>query len=105
MYSAVLVVSSCTNGSESATRCVRQADAQVCARRDGGAIVFEASGLQPGSMLEIASTSAGTIRAPIGSDGRPDGQVGAVGEAFPARVKVVAVTDEGDVVRETLVVE
>ena len=102
---ALLVISSCANGSNGASPCVRKGDAEVCGQRKGGGVTFEASGLEPGSTLELQHTAIRPIRTPIGPDGRLESAVGAVGVSFPAHVQVVAIARGGDALRGTLIVE
>ncbi len=98
---ALVMVSGCGDGAGS---CLRDGEAKVCAARNAGALSFEASGLKPGSTLEIGTVGTDPLRAQIGPDGEPEANLGAVGVAFPARVEIVAVTLRGDPLRGTLVV-
>lgn len=86
----------CSDAS-SAKQCVSSGDARVCAERDGGGVLYSASGLKPGSTVTVATPETESSEIPIGPSGGFDGNVGLLSAsgAFVGTITVSATTDGG----------
>ncbi len=86
----------CSAGS-SAKQCVSSGDASVCAERDGGGLLYSASGLKPRSTVTFATPEIGSSEIPIGPSGGFDGNLGLLSASgtFVGTIAVNATTEGG----------